>query len=87
MKKVLFALLVIPVGAFAQLKVASDTTVTGFTHPESVGCDAKNKSLYVSEFGSKLAPLEKDGAGYISTWSWRANSSRRTSCRVKRARS
>jgi hypothetical protein len=68
MKQVLFALLAVPLAAFAQLKVASDTTVTGFTHPESVGCDAKNKSLYVSEFGSKLAPLEKDGAGFISKW-------------------
>jgi hypothetical protein len=69
MKKTLFALLVIPVAAFAQLKVASDTTLASFTHPESVGCDAKNKAIYVSEFGSKLAPLEKDGAGYISKWS------------------
>ena len=69
MKKVLFALLAVPLAAFAQLKVASDTTITGFTHPESVGCDAKNKALYVSEFGSKLAPLEKDGAGFISKWS------------------
>ena len=68
MKKTLFALLVIPVAAFAQLKVASDTTLATFTHPESVGCDAKNKAIYVSEFGSKLAPLEKDGAGYISKW-------------------
>ena len=69
MKKTLFALLVIPVAAFAQLKVASDTTLTTFTHPESVGCDSKNKAIYVSEFGSKLAPLEKDGAGTISKWS------------------
>ena len=69
MKKMLFALLALPVAAFAQLKVASDTAIGGFTHPESVGCDPKGKSLYVSEFGSKLAPLEKDGAGYISKWS------------------
>lgn len=69
MKKLLFALLAVPVAAFGQLKVASDVTVTGFIHPESVGCDARGKALYVSEFGSKLAPLEKDGAGYISKWS------------------
>ena len=55
--------------ALAQLKVASDKTITGFTHPESVGCDPRNKAIYVSEFGSKLAPLEKDAAGYISKWS------------------
>ncbi len=48
------------------LKVVSDNTVTGFQFPESVGCDVKNKALYVSQFGSKLAPAEKDGKGYIS---------------------
>jgi hypothetical protein len=69
MRTVLFVLLAIPVAAFAQMKVASDTTLATFTHPESVGCDARNKAIYVSEFGSKLAPLEKDGAGYISKWS------------------
>lgn len=68
MRTVLFVLLAVPVAAFAQLKVASDTLLTSFTHPESVGCDPKNKAIYVSEFGSKLAPLEKDGAGYISKW-------------------
>jgi hypothetical protein len=52
--------------AFAQLKVASDTSLTTFTHLESVGCDAKNKAIYVSEFGSKLAPLERNGAGCIN---------------------
>ncbi|MGH8708272.1 MAG: hypothetical protein ACREVD_09460 [Burkholderiales bacterium] len=69
MKPVLFVLLAVPVATFAQLKATSDTTIGGFTHPESVGCDPKNKAIYVSEFGSKLAPLEKDGAGYISKWS------------------
>jgi hypothetical protein len=69
MRTALFVLLSIPLAAMAQLKAASDTTLTSFTHPESVGCDAKNKAIYVSEFGSKLAPLEKDGAGYISKWS------------------
>ena len=33
--------------ASAQLKVVSDQTVGGFAWPESVGCDAKNKLLYV----------------------------------------
>jgi hypothetical protein len=70
MKKVLLAtVLLVPIAALAQLKATTDNTITGFTHPESVGCDAKNKAIYVSEFGSKLAPLEKDGAGYISKWS------------------
>jgi len=59
-------LLALPLAAAAQLKVASDKTVEGFKFPESVGCDAKNKVLYVGNFGSKLAPLEKDAAGYIS---------------------
>lgn len=68
MRTLLLVLLSVPVAAFAQLKAVSDTTITGFTHPESVGCDAKGKAIYVSEFGSKLAPLEKDGAGYISKW-------------------
>jgi len=68
MRSVLFVLLAVPVAAAAQLKVASDTMLSSFTHPESVGCDSKNKAIYVSEFGSKLAPLEKDGAGYISKW-------------------
>lgn len=69
MRTALFVLLAFPVAAAAQLKAASDALITGFTHPESVGCDAKNKAIYVSEFGSKLAPLEKDGAGHISKWS------------------
>src|SRR5689334_20022851 len=47
--------------------VAGDKTVGGFVNPESVGCDAKNKVLYVGNFGSpKLDPTLKDGAGYIS---------------------
>ncbi|MEO8717405.1 MAG: hypothetical protein ABI423_04195 [Burkholderiales bacterium] len=68
MKRIAVAalLLALPLGAAAQLKVTSDTTVEGFKFPESVGCDAKNKVLYVGNFGSKLAPTEKDGAGYIS---------------------
>jgi hypothetical protein len=66
----LFAAVGVSGGALAAeakgLRVMSDQTVTGFAFPESVACDAKNKALYVSEFGSKLAPAEKDGKGYIS---------------------
>ena len=69
MRFALFVLLSVPLAALAQLKVVSDTTFDGVTHAESIGCDAKNKAIYASEFGSKLAPLEKDGAGYISKWS------------------
>lgn len=68
-KTLLLVLLSAPVAAAAQMKVAADETITGFTHAESIGCDAKNKAIYASEFGSKLAPLDKDGAGYISKWS------------------
>jgi hypothetical protein len=53
--------------AYAQgMKAVSDTTVSGFPFPESVGCDAKNKVLYVSQFVSELKPAEKDGKGRIS---------------------
>ena len=65
-KALLAAALCIPLSAHAQWRVSADQVIGGFTHPESVACDAKGKALYVSEFGSKLAPLEKDGAGYIS---------------------
>lgn len=47
-------------------KVLSQKTVTGFAFPESVGCDAAGKVLYVSEFGSELKPTQKDGKGRIS---------------------
>lgn len=50
-----------------KLRVVSDQTITGFTFPESVGCDPRGKALYVSEFGgSALKPAEKDGNGRIS---------------------
>jgi hypothetical protein len=72
MKRTLAAAAVLALGiaqpALAQLKVVSDKTLSTFAFPESVGCDPKNKAIYVSEFGSQLAPLEKDGAGYISKW-------------------
>ena len=49
------------------LRALSDTVVAGFTFPESVGCDAAEKVLYVSQFGgTELKPAEKDGKGYIS---------------------
>jgi sugar lactone lactonase YvrE len=48
-------------------RVLSDTKVDGFTFPESVGCDAAGKVLYVSNFGgTELKPAEKDGKGFIS---------------------
>ncbi|MCC7274342.1 MAG: hypothetical protein IT561_16870 [Alphaproteobacteria bacterium] len=50
----------------AALKVVSDKAVAGFPFPESVGCDAKGKVLYVSQFVSALQPAEKDGKGRIS---------------------
>jgi DNA-binding beta-propeller fold protein YncE len=57
-------------GAFAQssgaLRVTGEQTVGGFVHPESVAYDPKAKALYVSEFGSKLDPVLKDGMGRIS---------------------
>ena len=49
------------------LKVVSDQVISGFVFPESVGCDAGERVLYVSQFGGKeLKPAEKDGLGYIS---------------------
>ena len=48
------------------LRVSSEQTVGGFAFPESVAYDPKAKVLYVSEFGSKLDPVLKDGMGRIS---------------------
>ena len=48
------------------LRVVSDDTIRGFAFPESVAYDPRGKVLYVSEFGSELKPLEKDGKGRIS---------------------
>ncbi len=47
-------------------RVSSQQTVGGFAWPESVAYDPAAKVLYVSEFVSKLAPAQKDGAGRIS---------------------
>jgi sugar lactone lactonase YvrE len=48
------------------LRVVSEETAKGFVFPESVAYDPRGKVLYVSEFGSELKPLEKDGKGRIS---------------------
>jgi hypothetical protein len=54
--------------ASAQYRASSEQTVGGFVNPESVGCDARNKVLYVGNFGPapKFDPAAKDGVGYIS---------------------
>ena len=53
--------------ASAQYRAVSEQTVGGFVNPESVGCDARGKALYVGNFGApKLDPAAKDGVGYIS---------------------
>jgi hypothetical protein len=48
------------------IRVVSEKAVTGFVHPEAVSYDPQAKVLYVSEFGSELKPLQKDGKGRIS---------------------
>ncbi len=48
------------------LRVAGERTVGGFAFPESVAYDPRARALYVSQFGSVLKPLEKDGKGKIS---------------------
>jgi len=48
----------------------SDKTVSGFVHPESAACDTDKKVLYVSQFGSVMEPLLKDGKGKISQLSF-----------------
>ena len=48
-------------------RATGEQTLSGFVNPESVGCDARGKALYVGNFGSpKLDPTLKDGMGYIS---------------------
>jgi hypothetical protein len=68
MTRIALVLLCAAFGASAaDLRVSSDQTVGGFKFPESVAYDAKEKVLYVGNFGGeKLAPAEKDGLGYIS---------------------
>lgn len=48
------------------MEVVSDTAVGGFLLPESAGCDAAGKAVYVSQFVSALRPADKDGKGRIS---------------------
>lgn len=59
-----------PRGAAAQeakaIRVVADQAATGFAFPECVAYDPQAKALYVSQFGSELKPLEKDGKGKIS---------------------
>jgi sugar lactone lactonase YvrE len=55
-----------PAQAMKALRVVSEQTATGFKFPESVAYDPQGKMLYVSQFGSELKPLEKDGKGKIS---------------------
>lgn len=46
---------------------SGERTLTGFAFPESVGCDAATRTLYVSQFGGdKLQPTAKDGQGKIA---------------------
>jgi hypothetical protein len=53
--------------ASAQYRATSEQTVGGFVNPESVGCDVRNRVLYVGNFGApKLDPAAKEGMGYIS---------------------
>ncbi|MGH6948431.1 MAG: hypothetical protein ACREDZ_13955 [Kiloniellales bacterium] len=58
-------LAVAPAAQAADLTVTSDKAVAGFPFPETVGCDAAAKELYVGEFVSALKPTEKDGQGRI----------------------
>ncbi len=49
------------------LRALSDVVVKGLVFPESVGCDAREGVIYVSQFGgTELKPGEKDGKGFIS---------------------
>jgi hypothetical protein len=67
LRSILLFLAAISVADAADLRVSSDQTVTGFKFPESVAYDAKEKVLYVGNFGGeKLDPAGKDGQGYIS---------------------
>lgn len=52
--------------ALAGWHAVSDKTVKGLQFCESVAYDPVGKTLYVSSFGSALAPQKKDGAGYLS---------------------
>jgi hypothetical protein len=52
--------------AKGQRVVSDQAAGTDLKFPESAAYDPKNKVLYVGQFGSKLAPAEKDGQGKIA---------------------
>jgi hypothetical protein len=56
----------VPNASADDFKVVSERTVSGFGHPESVGCDARRQVLYVGDFGPELKPADKDGKGRIN---------------------
>jgi hypothetical protein len=56
-------------GAEREVRVVSESEVSGFVHPESAAYDQKEGVFYVSEFGSVLNPRLKDGMGRISKMS------------------
>ena len=71
MKQIITSLLALAllgwaVPAGARWKVISETAVSGFGHPESVGFDPQAQVLYVSRFGPELKALLKDAKGFIS---------------------
>jgi hypothetical protein len=55
-----------PAASAAEMKVLSQTTMTGFGHIESVAYDPKGKVLFTSDFGPDLKPADKDGKGKIT---------------------
>jgi hypothetical protein len=60
------SLAVAPLGTAKAMGVKSEHRLVGFAFPESIGCDSRDGSMYVSQFGSALKPTQKDGAGFIS---------------------
>ena len=68
MKRIAFALAWLPLLAHgAELRVAAETTLTGFVYPESCAYDPQAKAIYVGEFGGeKLDPAGKDGKGSVA---------------------
>jgi len=55
-----------PLASAKDVKLLSDTPVTGFGHIESVAYDPKEKVFYTSDFGPDLKPADKDGKGKIT---------------------
>ena len=52
----------VPTEAQAQATLSLDA----FEHPESVAIDSESETVYVSNIGAELAPMAKDGDGFIS---------------------